>query len=129
MLNAPNAAQLLEAVSAFLRDEALPALSGAMAYKTRVAAGALDIVRRELAHAPSAQRDELQALHSLIGGEGGDLEALNRRLCERIADGSMDLSTPGVAPFLWQTTLAKLTIDQPDYDTYRNVISNKKQGT
>jgi hypothetical protein len=129
MLNAPNAGQLLEAVSAFLRDEALPALSGAMAYKTRVAAGALDIVRRELAHAPSAQRHELQALHGLIDGDAGDLEALTRKLCERIADGSMDLTTPGVAPFLWQVTLDKLSIDQPDYDTYRKVISNKTQET
>jgi Domain of unknown function (DUF6285) len=129
MLNAPNAEQLLEAVSTFLRDEALPALEGALAYKARVAAGVLDIVRREIAHAPGAQRHELQALRALTGAEDDNLEELTQRLCERIAGGDVDLTTPDVASFLWQTTLDKLTIDQPDYDTYRKVISNKKQET
>ncbi|WP_233884591.1 DUF6285 domain-containing protein [Paraburkholderia flagellata] len=129
MLNSPNAAQLLEAVSDFLRHEALPTLSGAIAYKTRVAAGAIDIVRRELAHTPGAQRAELQALHAITGRGDNRLEALYRTLCERIADDSMDLSTPGLAPFLWQLTLDKLAIDQPEYDTYRKVISDKKMET
>jgi hypothetical protein len=128
MLNAPNADHLLEAVSAFLRDEALPLLSGAAAYKARVAAGVLDIVRRELAHAPGAQRHELQALRELLGASEGSLDELNQVLCDRIGAGAIDLSTPGLAPFLWQITLDKLTVDQPGYDTYRKAIANHQTG-
>ena len=39
-------------------------------------------------------------------------------LCERIADGVMDLDTPGLAACLWQITLDKLAVDQPNYETY-----------
>lgn len=129
MLNSPKSGQLLEAVSAFLRDEALPVLSGAVAYKARIAANVLDIVRRELEHAPSAQANEVRALRALLGRDDDDLEALNRSLCERIAAGHVDLETPGVAPLLWQITLDKLTVDQPGYDTYRKIIEEQKQET
>lgn len=128
MLNAPNAEQLLEAVSDFLRHEALPMLSGAAAYKARVAAGVLDIVRRELAHAPAAQRHELQALRELLGESEGSLDELNQVLCDRLATGAIDLTAPGLTPFLWQITLDKLTVDQPGYDTYRKTIANLRTG-
>jgi hypothetical protein len=52
-------------------------------------------------------------------GEQGDLETLNRRLCARIAAGEIGLSTPGLVDHLWQTTLDKLAIDQPNYAAYR----------
>ena len=120
MNDAPTPAQLLAAVAAFLRDEALPALQGATAYQARVAANMLDIARRQLELAPAQEADELDRLRSLLGTDG-DLAALNRLLCERIAAGSLTLTTPGLADHLWQTTLAKLAIDQPGYDTYRRL--------
>jgi len=129
MLNPPQADQLLDAVIAFLRNEALPMLSGPVAYKARVATNVLDIVRRELDHAPGARQRELNALRELVGNGDGALEDLTRSLCERIASGAMDLNTPGVAPFLWQITLDKLAVDQPAYDTYRKSLANHPQET
>ncbi|MBN3854752.1 hypothetical protein G3N59_15310 [Paraburkholderia sp. Ac-20340] len=123
MVNPPSAGQLLEAVSAFLRDEALPALQGAAAYKARVAASMLDIVRRELVLAPDARVREEQALRELLGERSGTTDALTRTLCERIANDAIDLDTPGVATFLWQITLDKLAVDQPGYDTYRAALA------
>jgi hypothetical protein len=49
----------------------------------------------------------------------GDLESLNRLLCERIARGELDLRQPGLADPLWRVTLNKLAIDQPSYSAYR----------
>ena len=37
----------------------------------------------------------------------------------RLADGALDSSHPGLADHLWATTLAKLAVDQPAYDTYQ----------
>ena len=50
---------------------------------------------------------------------------LNGALAENIASGAMDLSTPGLADHLWQTTLAKLAIDQPNYGSYKGEVGRE----
>jgi hypothetical protein len=57
----------------------------------------------------------------LLNTEGSLLE-LNRALSERIARGELDLKTPGLAEHLWQTTLAKLAVDQPNYASYKREL-------
>jgi len=122
MHDQPTAAELLEVVAEFIRDEAAPQLSGHAAFTARVAANALDIVRRELELSPAADAREHERLCSLLG-ETGDLETLNRRLCERIARGELGLRSPGLVEHLWSVTLAKLAVDQPGYSTYRRLMA------
>ena len=79
---------------------------------------------------PRTQREHA-ALTKLLGAEPGhDVAQLNRLLCERIANGAMDLDTPGLADCLWQITLDKLAVDQPGYETYvrhqRGASSDRK---
>jgi len=72
-----------------------------------------------MALAPAVHAHEHAALTKLLGAEPGvDVARLNRMLCERIANGAMDLDTPGLADCLWQITLDKLAVDQPSYETY-----------
>ena len=52
-----------------------------------------------------------------------DLARLNQGLAERIASGALDASSPGLTEHLWRTTLAKLAVDQPGYDTYRRLLA------
>ena len=118
MQDQPTAVELLEIVAQFMRDEVVPQLSAHSAFNARVAANAIDIVRRELMLSPQANALEIGRLETLLG-ETGDLETLNRRLCARIAAGEIGLSTAGLADHLWQTTLDKLAIDQPNYAAYR----------
>jgi hypothetical protein len=125
MQDRPAADLLLEAVAAFLRERVVPATQGPLAFHARVAANALDIARRELMLAPGADARERAALAALLQADPqGDLIALNRQLCERIARDAMDLHTPGLIDALWRITLDKLAIDQPGYDTYRRVIDD-----
>ena len=128
MNDTPTPARMLAAVAAFLRDDVLPALQGATAYQARVAANMLDIARRQLELAPAHEAEELSRLRALLAADGG-LAALNRLLCERIAAGTLTLSTPGLADHLWRTTLAKLAVDQPGYDTYRRLQSAAHEET
>jgi hypothetical protein len=127
MQDAPRPDQLLEAVVRFLRDDALPALGrhgeATLAYQARVAANMLDIARRELTQAPAADAAELARLTALVGepGETADLGQLNRRLAERIASGQVSADTAGLSDHLWASTLAKLAVDQPSYETYRRL--------
>jgi len=56
----------------------------------------------------------------------GSLDELNRALAGRIANGEMDLQTPGLSDHLWQTTMAKLAVDQPNYASYRRELGESK---
>jgi Domain of unknown function (DUF6285) len=121
MQDRPAPEELLEAVAAFLRERVVVAgaADGAAAFHARVAANALDIARRQMALEPASRQREHAALVKLLGADAGhDVARLNRMLCERIASGTMDLGTPGLAACLWQITLDKLAVDQPSYETY-----------
>ena len=118
MQDPPTVTELLDATAAFLRDVAVPQLSGHASFHARVAANALDLIKRELELRPAAERDEHTRLQSLLHTEGS-LDDLNALLSRRIAAGALDLQTPGVAEHLWATTLAKVAIDQPTYASYR----------
>ena len=114
----PDMEDLLAAVALFLRDQALPQLPAHAAYHARVAANMVDIVRRQLQLAPAADAAELQRLRTLLQRDG-NLAELNELQCEQLADGRIVLQTPGLADHLWQTTLDKLAVDQPGYESYR----------
>ncbi len=58
----------------------------------------------------------------MLLGVHGTLAGLNADLAERIAQGDIDLETPGVKDHLWQTTLAKLAVDQPNYAAYQEEL-------
>jgi len=118
MQDPPTVTELLDATAAFLRDVAVPQLSGHASFHARVAANALDLIKRELELRPAAERNEHTRLQSLLHTEGS-LDDLNALLSRRIAAGDLDLQTPGVAEHLWATTLAKVAIDQPTYASYR----------
>ena len=128
MQDLPNPEQLLAAVSRFLREDAGPALArhgdNALAYQARVAANMVDTVARQTTLGPAADAAERRRLQVLLGlpadhPDAGDLAALNRRLASRIADGALGSNHPGLADHLWTTTLAKLAVDQPGYDTFQ----------
>ena len=125
MNDTPTPAELLAAVSRFMRNEVMPVLTGATAYQARVAANMLDIASRQLAMAQAQDAEELQRLCALLGSDV-ELAEGNRLLCEHIAAGTLTLATPGMADHLWRTTLSKLAVDQPSYDTYRRLVDTPK---
>jgi len=90
-------------------------------FETRMATSALDLVKRSAELQPGYDAKELIRLTVLLD-ERGDLDALNRRLCDRIRNGSLTLSSPGLAAHLRATTMEKLAIDQPSYAAYRRAL-------
>ena len=121
MHDPPTIDELLASTGAFLREVAVPQLSGHAAFHARVAANALELVRRELALRPQAEHAEQARLRALLGDDGS-LEELNQLLCQRISAGDLDLDTPALMEHLWATTLAKLAVDQPTYAPYRREL-------
>jgi hypothetical protein len=114
----PTPTELIKAVADFLRNEITPEIRGHNAFKLRVGINALDLVTRQLALEPTSDTAEAARLRQLLGVDGS-LADLNRALAEKIASGEADLQTPGLAEHLWQTTLAKLAVDQPNYGSYK----------
>jgi hypothetical protein len=88
MQDPPTIAELLQAAAAFLREVAVPQLSGHASFHARVAANALDIVTRELELRPAAERNEHARLKALLDSDGS-LEELNSLLSRRIAAGEL----------------------------------------
>lgn len=124
MREQPTAIELIQSVSDFLRDDALPKLDGLTAFHARVAVSVLEMVQRELELGPQADSDERAILAGLLGhsGERG-LEELNQALCRQIVNGAMGPATPGLVQALLDVALRKLAVDQPTYSTYKRLVA------
>ena len=124
MQDEPTPTELIKAVADFLRTEITPAIKGHNAFKLRVGINALDLVTRQLALQGPADAGEAVRLKQLLGIDGSLME-LNRALAEKIAKGEVDLNTPGLKEHLWQTTMDKLAVDQPNYGSYKRELGTK----
>jgi len=124
MQDEPTPTELTKAVADFLRNDIAPMIAGHNAFKLRVAINALELVVRQLTLEQGSGTAESERLVKLLDVEGALLEQ-NRALAERIAKGEVDLNTPGLPEHLWQTTLAKLAVDQPNYASYKRELGRK----
>lgn len=122
MQDEPTPIELTKAVADFLRNEITPLISGHQAFKLRVAINILDLVTRQLTQEEGSDAKEVERLRALLGVEDS-ISELNRALAERIAKGEVDLATPGLAEHLWQTTMDKLAVDQPNYASYKRELA------
>ena len=121
MQDEPTPIELTKAVADFLRNDITPVISGHNAFKLRVAINILELVTRQLTLAEGSDDAESARLAGLLGTEAS-LTELNRVLAGKIASGEVDLKTPGLLEHLWQTTLAKLAVDQPNYASYKREV-------
>jgi hypothetical protein len=124
MQDQPTAPEMIAAVARFLKEVVAAEAGPATSFQARVAANALEIVRRQLELAPAEEAQELERLRALLGHDGA-LADLNAELSKAIAGGTLDLSTPGLADHLWATTLAKVAVDQPNYSGYRAALAER----
>jgi len=124
MQDEPTPEELIKAVADFLRNDIAPVISGHNAFKLRVSINALDLVSRQLALEDGSDIAEAARLSQLLAMQGS-LGELNRALADRIATGEVDLQTPGLADHLWQTTMDKLAVDQPNYASYKRELEGK----
>jgi len=124
MQDEPAPVELTKAVADFLRDDITPMISGHNAFKLRVAINMLDLVTRQLTLAQGSDAAEAARLSQLLGMQGSLIE-LNRALAGKIGAGEFDLQTPGLSEHLWQTTMDKLAVDQPNYAAYKRELGTK----
>jgi hypothetical protein len=121
MQDEPTPVELTKAVADFLRNDVTPMIKGHNAFKLRVAINMLDLVTRQLTLEQGGDAAEAARLSQLLGLQGSLIE-LNRALAGKIASGELDLQTPGLSEHLWQTTMDKLAVDQPNYAAYKREL-------
>lgn len=124
MLDAPQGADILDAVARLLRDTLIPQLPPDAVFQARVAANAVDLVARELRQGGPAQAAAISRLQALLGHDGA-LPAQEAELAIAIRQGRIGADSPGLMDHLWATTLAKLAIDQPSYAPYRHELEHR----
>jgi hypothetical protein len=121
MQDQPAPDEILAAIAAFLRNTVILKTDPHTAFQARVAANALDLVRRQLEFGAPGEDAELKRLQALLG-HAGTLPKLNAELADALASGAKGLATPGVSAHLSATTLEKLRVDQPNYSGYRAAL-------
>ncbi|WP_340691844.1 DUF6285 domain-containing protein [Hyphomonas sp.] len=124
MHDAPSPSEIITAVKLFIDDAAAPQLTGHAAFHARVASNVLATLLRELEQRPAAEAEEASRLRAILkAAPTATLDAMNRDLCARIRDGEMDAATPGLFAHLKTTTIAQLSIDQPNYSGLKAELS------
>jgi hypothetical protein len=106
--DAPDAAQLLEAVREFLAGDVMAATEGRVRFHSRVAANVVAIVERELALGPG-QAVALKARLERLG------VADEAELARAIRSGALDDRYAEVAAVVRATVLDKLAVANPGY--------------
>jgi hypothetical protein len=113
--------ELLEAIREFLKTDVLPILTGNERYHLQVALNALGILARELDTGAQIDLAESQRLSSLLGVTD-TREELNRILAMRIRNRQLTYNDGQLMDHLMQTTLGKMSIDNPNYATYLRAL-------
>jgi hypothetical protein len=114
MQDRPTAAELVEAVRAFLEADVMPAVEGRVAFHTRVAVNALGMVERELLLGPATEAQERERAAALLGRDG-DARELEAALARAIRDGTVADDDPAVVEHVRATVRDKLRIANPKY--------------
>lgn len=120
MFDDPSLDELLAVVATLLRDTLPPQLNAADAFQARVAANALELVRRQLAQGDAARADAQARLQGLLGSDAA-LPELQAELARRIRERAFTPATPGLLDLLQHLTLAKMAVEQPGHALYQHL--------
>lgn len=119
--NKPTVTELVSAVRKFLISLSEKELEGREAYFARVSANILDVVEREIVQGHQLDVDEQKRLERLLDRRGS-LSDLNAELCQKIKERKIDTGDEKLIDHLRLTVMGKLSIDNPNYATYKKFI-------
>lgn len=106
--DAPGAADLLDAVAGFLRDDVLPVTEGRIAFHVRVAANVVEMVGRQLVLGPAQAARHARRLAALGVSDDGGLAAAIRA-------GALDDRLDEVRAAVRASVAEKLAVANPSY--------------
>ena len=108
----------------FINDDLISNLTGHNRFYAFVARNSLQIIQREINLINGYEEKEIIRLEKLLN-EKGDIKDLNKILCKRITNKELDRDDNELKDHLIRTTMAKLSIDQPNYSGYLKAIKDE----
>ena len=114
MQDGPSSSEMLTAIISLLSERIMPKIDGHDSYALLVAINSLKTVQREVDNRQTFEAEELERLRNLLG-EDGDIDTLNKKLCEKIRDRDFTLEDKSVLEHLKRTTIDQVRLDQPRY--------------
>lgn len=106
--DAPDLAQLVEAVREWLERDVVPGTQGRLSFHARVAVNMLTMVERELALGEEHERRHGERLEQLGVADEGELAAA-------IRSGELDDRLDVVRRLVWESVRDKLSVANPRY--------------
>ncbi|MDC0247507.1 DUF6285 domain-containing protein [OCS116 cluster bacterium] len=121
-INQINESKINEIIE-FINDDLISHLTDHNRFYAFVARNSLQIIKREINLINSYEEKEVIRLEKLLN-EKGNIKDLNKVLCKRISDKELDRDNNELKDHLVITTMAKLSIDQPNYSGYLKGIKD-----
>ena len=116
----PMAAELLESVRGFLRNDIADKLDPHNRFLARVAANSLGIAQRDMLYGEQLRLAERQRLQHLLNTQEDDIDGLRQALVNQLRN-DLPLDSPGLTEHLRHTVAGQLFIDQPFYSALQSV--------
>ena len=116
----PTKSELIVAVREFMEKKLLPESKGQLGFNTRVAVNVLKIVERELELGGEISTQTHNRLIKILKTENSTASnhELNILLAKEISERRLTYQDDQLITHLWQTTLDKLSVDNPKYQSY-----------
>ena len=120
MQDRPTASELLEAIADLLERDVLPATSGGLQHRVRVAGNLCRILEREARLGAAHEAREVERLASALGEAAGgrDALALSRALVARLDAGHDAALERRAFRALAEIVRGKLAIAKPGHDAF-----------
>ena len=119
MFDRPTSKELIEAVYLFLEERIKKELPKHLAFNIQISINILKIVMRELDKGESLTEETKQILINILGDSK---KATIKNLAKEISQGKIDLNNKKLKEVLIEITKKKLSVDNPNYSTYKKLL-------
>ena len=114
----------LKEITTYIDEKIIPILNGYQRFYAFVAKNSLKIALRQIELIDNYDELEIIRLKKILNIDG-DLEFLNTELCKRIKNKEINRNNPKLKDHLIRSTMAKLSIDQPNYSGYLKALDDQ----
>lgn len=114
----PDSVELLDAVNHFLNEKIKDEVPPHLAFKLRIVENILNIVSREIALGEKLSNEVIKDLRKLIETDTANIKDLALLIKEE----KLDLQNEDLKNLLVKLSKNKITIDNPNYSTFKKLI-------
>ena len=113
----PTAYELLDAVSIFLEGKIKNELPKHLGFNLQIAINVINVVKREIKSGKEIDETSSKLISDLL-----EHEDTMKSLAEAIKNQTLDLEDKNLQSALLEITKMKLSVDNPKYSTYKELI-------